>query len=77
MPSTSSISSGVASISRSIEPKCAASARAFTKPIPGMPSAYSTRLNGCRFERSIEPTRFSADLRWKPSSGSSRSTVRR
>ena len=76
MPSTSSISSLEAASSRSIDPKCEASWRAFTAPMPGIPSAYSTRWNGWSLERSIEATRFSADLRWKPSSCSSRSTVR-
>ena len=63
MPSTSSISSCEAFISRSIEPKCEASARAFTPPIPGIPSAYSTRWKGWRLDASIELTRFSADRR--------------
>ena len=76
MPSTSSSSSLEAASSRSIDRKCAASWRALTAPMPGMPSAYSTRWKGWSFERSIDATRFSADRRWKPSSCSSWSTVR-
>ena len=75
MPSTSAISSGVARRSASIDPNAPARSSAVMPPTCGIPSAKRTRSNGRDFDRSIEPTTFSADVAWNPSSGRRSSTA--
>ena len=62
IPGISMISSGVASRSRSTEPKCTARLRAITQPTFGMLSPNRTRRNGCSFERWIDSIAALAEI---------------
>ena len=76
IPSTAVSSSSDAASSASIERSWRARLRAFTKPMPAMPSAYSTRWKGCCLDASIASTRFAAEVSPKRSSSTRRSAVR-
>jgi hypothetical protein len=62
IPSTSWISSWLASSRGSTAPKWRARLRAVTQPTSGMLSPKRTRANGCCFESSIAATAFSAEI---------------
>ena len=77
MPSTSTSSSGVASISASTVPKWRARVCAVTQPTSGMFSPKRTRENGTPFEASIAAIALPALISPKPSSSMSCSAVNR